>query len=107
MSIRLRVSLPARPLMKNRPQRKVYRVVFLSGREIPLTALARQLDIPYSTVVSRLFDAGLLSVGTHGDTFMKVLASLRAKRKLSHRAKTHPCPTCHGKGRIPNDEPDR
>lgn len=106
MSISLRISLPKRPYRADNPIRFQYRAVFDSGREISLPALAKQLGFAYITLFEAIRYSGM-SLGTHTDQFMKVLASVRAKRKRSHTSKWHKCPTCHGRGRMPNDLPDR
>lgn len=100
MPLSLRISMPAKPYMKNNPRRLVYRVVFSTGREISLKQLADKLDIPYTTVFQAV-RLSTMSVGTHTDAFMMILAAIQARRKLTNRARTVPCPHCKGRGRVP------
>ncbi len=102
MSLSLRISNPSIPSNPGMPLRLVYRVVFNgSEREITLPVLCKQLGISHTTLFNEIRDVIGPSIGTHGDVFMKVLATVRAKRKRSHANKWSKCPTCQGRGRLP------
>lgn len=97
--LKLQISMPLVPVHPGRPKRLVYRVFLDSGREITVPQLAARLKIPRSTILRDIRDAGM-SVGTHEETFVALLAAARGRMRKPRADCV--CPRCGGSGKVPS-----
>lgn len=101
--ISLQVSLPVRPWQKNMPKRFLYKAILDNGRELSLKLLAEKLGISHATLHRDIRDAGF-AVGIHGQRFLEMLASTKARKRRNRGSRTK-CPTCQGTGRVAREVP--
>lgn len=94
------VSKPLRPLKYGNTTRLQYRVVLDSGKELRLTDVAREINVPYSSLAARVHTE-LATVGIHTDAFLSIIADVK-KRAHHGRLATTKCPSCKGKGWVHN-----
>lgn len=93
------VSKPLRPLKYGKTTRLQYKVVLDSGKELRLTDVAREINVPYSSLAARVHTE-LAVVGVHTEAFLSIIADVK-KRAHAGRLATTKCPTCAGHGRVP------